>query len=462
MAANDWTSTDAGAALAGPAAEVATTALVADDLGNDVVGFDDDDMFAGWLRDLGFSQDSGQVKAAEAAAEAATPMPTPSTAPAAAAAVVFPPQNSANVHFEMAFADLTVESVQSDLLPFQRAIASSLVGVEADQVEINVRVATGPAVEEVMATPVAAEVAPAAAVSGAGATGDSHTGVHSTWWAAASDSGGCELPEGVTYALPYALALGDESALGDLSCARSNNLCGLIVSVQCGTNAAINAVITSVCNKGSGTCGVDLVGKAWDAATGGASPGIEDCTVTLTDGTPIAGSSPVCAQRPSAIAGNSQWYTSVGMFNTGRPVVSATLNGITGKFNGDSNYFDFQAAGGVTFVADAPLTMTFEDGTTETLTYGECTAADSTHIFGGNSRLRMQAASEERTAAANPAQIHLAGHSTAGVVAMAAAAAMLVLVLMAVLVRRSEAAPSAVPFAEVVQQGRSLRPTAAV
>jgi hypothetical protein len=243
----------------------------------------------------------------------------------------------------------------------------------------------------------AADAAPPAAAgpSAATATSAAHAGVHSTWWAAASDSGGCELPEGVQYALPYALALGDETALGDLSCARSNALCGLVVSVQCGTNAAINAVITSVCNKGSGTCGVDLVGNAWDAATGGASPGIEDCTVTLTDGTPIAGSTPMCAQRPSAVAGNSQWYTSVGMFNVGKPVVSATLGGISGTFNGDSNYFDFQASGGVTFGADAPLVMTFDDGTTQTLNYGGCTTASSTHIFGG-STLRMKAESQQQ------------------------------------------------------------------
>jgi hypothetical protein len=259
----------------------------------------------------------------------------------------------------------------------------------------------------------------------ASATALPHTGVHTTWWAANSDSGGCELPEGVTYALPYALALGDESALGDLSCARSNNLCGLVVNVQCGSNPAITAVITSVCNKGSGTCGVDLVGNAWDAATGGASPGIEDCTVTLTDGKPISSSSEsaVCAQRPSAIAGNSQWYTSVGMFNTGKPVVSATLAGISGSFNGDSNYFDFQAAGGATFGADAPLVMTFEDGTTDTLQYGACTMAGSTHIFGGSSSFRMKAALEEHTPSAR------ATASLAAGVGLAAAAAMLVLVL---------------------------------
>jgi hypothetical protein len=290
-------------------------------------------------------------------------------------------------------------------------------------------------------------VPPAAPTETAAATGGAHTGVHSTWWAASSDSGGCELPEGVTYALPYALALGDESALGDLSCSRSNNLCGLVVSVQCGTNAAINAVITSVCNKGSGTCGVDLVGNAWDVATGGASPGIEDCTVTLTDGTPIAGAAPVCAQRPSAIAGNSQWYTSVGMFNTGKPVASATLNGIAGKFNGDSNYFDFQAAGGVTFGATAPLVMSFEDGTTQTLNYGECTTAGSTHIFGGSSRLRMQAASEELTTTAALAQIH----TTAA--PFVAAAAMLV--GMVVALRRHQAVSFAMPMVTgAVQQGK--------
>ena len=229
------------------------------------------------------------------------------------------------------------------------------------------------------------------------------------------------MPEGVQYEMQYALALGDESALGDLSCSRSNNLCGLVVNVQCGSNAAIDAVITSVCNKGSGTCGVDLVGNAWDAATAGASPGIEDCTVTLTDGKPIAGGSTVCAQRPSAVSGNSQWYTSVGMFNTGKAVVSATLSGISGKFNGDSNYLDFQASGGRTFGADADLTMTFQDGTSQTLKYGDCTSATSTHIFGG-SNLRLQAETESQGVSQH-ARTHLAAD-----VAVSGAAGLLLLV----------------------------------
>jgi hypothetical protein len=44
-----------------------------DDLGNDVVGFDDD-AFGDWLSELGFNQDEGQVKKAALAAEAAAMM----------------------------------------------------------------------------------------------------------------------------------------------------------------------------------------------------------------------------------------------------------------------------------------------------------------------------------------------------------------------------------------------------
>ena len=166
------------------------------------------------------------------------------------------------------------------------------------------------------------------------------------------------MPAGQPYKVPFALALGDEAALGDLNCGRSNNLCGLVVQVQCGSNAPISAVITSVCNKGSGTCGVDLVRNAWDVATNNAGPGIEDCTVTLTDGKPIDADGPICALRPDGVAGSSQWYTSVGMFNTGAPVASATLGGIAGRFNGDSGYFDSQAAGGVTIGPMAELRLT--------------------------------------------------------------------------------------------------------
>merc|ERR1712060_108813 len=87
--------------------------------------------------------------------------------------------------------------------------------------------------------------------------------------------------------------------------------------------------------------GVDLIRKSWDLATGGAPPGITDCTMALDDSLLIASSEAQCFFRPSGEYGN-RYHASVGVFNTGgRLPASATLNGISGSFNGDSAYFDF-------------------------------------------------------------------------------------------------------------------------
>lgn len=227
--------------------------------------------------------------------------------------------------------------------------------------------------------------------------GDIHIGVKTTRWAQTSDSGGCSLPElpgGLQYTMPYALAIGQNPNLGDLNADRSHNLCGLVLRVQCYNNATIDAVVASVCDIGdrsADACGVDLVLNAWDAATHYVNPGTEYCKVQLTNDKPISGSAPICAQRPDSIAGNGEWYTSVGMFNTGKPVKSATLNDAIGRFNGVSNYFDFDAKYPNTFNSDSKFTVTFEDDTTHTLKYGECSKIAKAHIFGGSSNfLRMQ------------------------------------------------------------------------
>ncbi|KAL7527104.1 hypothetical protein ACHAWF_002039 [Thalassiosira exigua] len=239
--------------------------------------------------------------------------------------------------------------------------------------------------------------------SGSQPVGDIHIGVKTKRWAPTSDSGGCSLPGlpgGLQYTTPYALAIGGNPNLGDLNADRAHNLCGLVLRVQCYNNATIDAVIASTCDIGdrsADACGLDLVQNAWDAATDGVNPGTEYCKVQLTDSKPISGSAPICAHRPDSIAGSSESYSSVGMFNTGKPVKSATLNDAIGQFNGGaSNYFDFNAIYPNTFKSDSLFTVTFEDGTTQTLKYGDCTKVSNAHIFGGSRNfLRMQEKQQE-------------------------------------------------------------------
>merc|ERR1712083_872089 len=58
-----------------------------------------------------------------------------------------------------------------------------------------------------------------------------------------------------------------------------------------------------------------------------------------------------------------------GVFNTGgRLPASATLNGISGSFNGDSAYFDFNGDVGVhSGSSTVPLVVTFTDGSSMTV-----------------------------------------------------------------------------------------------
>lgn len=188
------------------------------------------------------------------------------------------------------------------------------------------------------------------------------------------------MPKAV-YTVEHAVAIGDAAANGLLTAQSSNNLCGQVVSVSCG-GTPVRAVIASICNKGAGNCGVDLIRKSWHIATRGAPPGIyDDCTMALEDTLPMAADAVRCFFRPSGEYGNL-WYTSVGVFNTGgRLPASATLNGVSGTFNGDSAYFDFGGYVGPHGSSDTPLEVAFTDGTSVAVPYGSCEWVGEAYIW---------------------------------------------------------------------------------
>lgn len=179
------------------------------------------------------------------------------------------------------------------------------------------------------------------------------------------------------YAVTDALALGQETALGDLKW--KQGLCGQVLDVDCG-NGVVSAVVVSTCNLGSDSCGVDLIAKTWNKATNNASPGIASCSVKLSTKNPLTATGAQCYHRPGSEIGN-KYSTIVGVINTSGKIVSkATLGGKDGT-RGQDNWFQFDAAGQPLFTEDATVTFTFEDGSTQEFKLSDCKDGGQTQIF---------------------------------------------------------------------------------
>jgi len=200
--------------------------------------------------------------------------------------------------------------------------------------------------------------------------------VPGTRWADSTDSGGCQMPAG-NYAINNALALGQSSSLGYL--VWKNGLCGQVVKVDCG-GTAVEAVVASTCNLGSGSCGVDMITPTWNIATGNKPPGVASCSVQLTQTNPLSGSGPVCYIRPNS--GSQAYYASLGVFNVaGRIPKSATAAGVNGAFQAGSGWFDFNAGGQPLFTGSAPVVFYFEDGSSNSFEYSDCKDGGQVHIW---------------------------------------------------------------------------------
>lgn len=189
------------------------------------------------------------------------------------------------------------------------------------------------------------------------------------------------------YRVQHAIALGDHEAMGLLTAQRSNQLCGQVVSIHCG-GRAVEAVIASVCNKNAHNCGVDMIRKTWSQATGGRSPGVANCRVTLKNTLPMTSRSPRCFFRPGSPTSNA-WYASVGVFNTGGKLpVSAKIGRIRGRFNGGSSYFDFHGHVGIHTHSRARLQVAFSDGSSANIPFSSCTPSGGAYIWKSGGALR--------------------------------------------------------------------------
>ena len=54
---------------------------------------------------------------------------------------------------------------------------------------------------------------------------------------------------------------------------------------------------------GAHNCGVDMIARTWNTATGGMAPGVTSCSVRLSTARPMGGTAARCAIRPDSIAG---------------------------------------------------------------------------------------------------------------------------------------------------------------
>eukprot|EP00475_Leptophrys_vorax_P036618 TRINITY_DN6220_c0_g1_i1.p1 TRINITY_DN6220_c0_g1~~TRINITY_DN6220_c0_g1_i1.p1 ORF type:complete len:320 (+),score=50.36 TRINITY_DN6220_c0_g1_i1:236-1195(+) len=198
------------------------------------------------------------------------------------------------------------------------------------------------------------------------------TNVKGTYWSESTDQGGCALPK-VAYNVQHALSIGDMTVFQSLFPNNYQGSCGKVVRLNCG-GSEVDAIVTSSCDVGSLSCGLDMIAKTWNATTGGQPYGVASCTMSLTCSYPMGGTTPKCFLRPDAISGSSAYYTSLGVFNTGAKILkSISVAGVEGKSNGVSNaYFDFNASGQPLFVSNSQVVVTYQDGSTSIMTFGDC------------------------------------------------------------------------------------------
>ncbi|KAJ3346343.1 hypothetical protein HDU83_003153 [Entophlyctis luteolus] len=201
--------------------------------------------------------------------------------------------------------------------------------------------------------------------------------IRGSYWAATSDAGGCSLPVASYANTHYAFALGDQAALGSLSFAPK--YCGQMFQINCG-HSSVLAVVASTCDIGGHDCGADMIAPLWNAATANASPGLVNCSLSLTTSNPISSSTaPICFYRPSSEFGNA-YYKLLGVLNTsGRLVSGAKLAGISGTVS-SGDWYQFQA-GASPFKTTDSVVFTYTDGTSSTFALSQCVQPSGVQIF---------------------------------------------------------------------------------
>lgn len=186
------------------------------------------------------------------------------------------------------------------------------------------------------------------------------------------------MPE-ANYRIADAIALGQEQKLGPLIWRKG--LCGQVVDIDCG-HGVLSAVIVDTCDLGSSKCGIDMIRRTWNKATGNQAPGVVTCKVKLSKANPLNDKSPVCYHRPDSDIGN-KYFVMVGVLNTsGRIPKSATINGRPSTRQNNDAWFVFSSGGQPLFDDSATVSFTFEDGGHVQFKLSDCKNGGKTvHVF---------------------------------------------------------------------------------
>lgn len=205
------------------------------------------------------------------------------------------------------------------------------------------------------------------------------SGVKGTFWVNKTDTltDQCQLPHG-NYSITDAVALGQDPKLATLIW--RPGFCGQVLNIDCG-HGVVRAVVASICNIGSGTCGVDMIRKTWNKATGNRTTRqAVTCNVTLSKMNPLNDKDMICYFEPKSNA-KSKYFIVLGLLNTkGRITKSATVDGIDGTPHNDG-WFMFNSLGKPLFVSSANVTFNFEDGGSVQKKLSDCRDAKTVQIF---------------------------------------------------------------------------------
>ncbi|XP_055304066.1 uncharacterized protein LOC129569341 [Sitodiplosis mosellana] len=202
--------------------------------------------------------------------------------------------------------------------------------------------------------------------------------IKGTFFADKAENGGCQMPI-ASYRITDAIALGQETNLGPLIWRQG--LCGQVFDIDCG-HGMVSAVVVDTCNLNTKNCGIDMIKKTWDKATGNQPPDVVKCKVTLSKANPLNDKEMVCYHRPDSDIGN-EYFVMVGVLNTnGRIPKSADIDGRPITRQNNDAWFVFSSGGKPLFHDSAVVKFTFEDGGSVKFKLSDCkNGGDSVQVF---------------------------------------------------------------------------------
>jgi hypothetical protein len=180
-----------------------------------------------------------------------------------------------------------------------------------------------------------------------------------TTYHGAIEVGACRLPAN-SYSTNFPVALGNVQELEELKF--TSSLCGHVLTVNCG-KGDVDIIVTNS-NLGGG---LDLYASSWNKATNNLQPGVQRCSVRMTSKNIFTFDGYVCYHATGETS--NDFYRNVGLLNVKNKIVtSATYEGITGRLQQSSPYFEFNGKGN----RNSPVVFKFSDGSTHSIPLSQC------------------------------------------------------------------------------------------